>query len=234
MSVTQRLAELASRYGLDEAAVKALAALLKALADDPVAPTTIRAPGKAVDAHVADSLVALELPAVAAARDIADLGSGAGFPGLALAAALPAARVRLVESAARKCSFLERAVARAEIANTEVVHARAETWDEGRLACDLVTARALAPLPVLVEYAAPLLRDRGALVAWKGRRDAQEEADGAYAAEQLGLEPVEILRVAPFPAARDRHLHVMRKVSPTPSRFPRRPGMAAKRPLRPA
>ena len=87
---------------------------------------------------------------------------------------------------------------------------------------------------MLAEYAAPLLRDQGVLVAWKGRRDAQEEADGAYAAEQLGLEPVEIRRVQPFPAARDRHLHVMRKVAPTPSRFPRRPGMAAKRPLRAA
>ena len=234
MTVAPRLAELAARYDLDEAAVRALTALLEAVADDPDAPTTVRAPADAVDGHVADSLIALELPAVASAREIADLGSGAGFPGMALAAALPAARVRLVESAARKCSFLERTAARAGIANTDVVHARAEAWDEGRLANDLVTARAIAPLSVLAEYAAPLLRDHGVLVAWKGRRDAQEEEDGAYAAEQLGLEPVEIRRVQPFPAARDRHLHVMRKVAPTPPRFPRRPGMAAKRPLRAA
>jgi 16S rRNA (guanine527-N7)-methyltransferase len=137
-----------------------------------------------------------------------------------------------VESSAPKCAFLERATARAAIANVEVVHARAETWDEGREACDLVTARALAPLAVVAEYAAPLLREDGVLVAWKGRRDSQEEADGVYAAEQLGLGPVEIRRVQPFPAARGRHLHVMRKVAPTPSRFPRRPGMAVKRPLR--
>jgi 16S rRNA (guanine527-N7)-methyltransferase len=234
MSVTQRLAELASRYGLDEAAVSALAALLEAVADDPVAPTTIRAPGKAVDAHVADSLVALDLPAVRAAREIADLGAGAGFPGLALAAALPAARVRLVESSAPKCAFLERATARAGIANAQVVHARAEAWDEGRETCDVVTTRALASLPVVAEYAAPLLREEGLLVAWKGRRDEREEADGAYAAAQVGLEPLEIIRVEPFPAARDRHLHVLRKAGPTPPRFPRRPGMAAKRPLRPA
>jgi 16S rRNA (guanine527-N7)-methyltransferase len=232
MTVAPRLADLAARYDLDEAAVRALAALLEAVADDADAPTTVRAPADAVDGHVADSLVALDLPAVAAAREIADLGSGAGFPGMALAAALPAARVRLVESAARKCSFLERTAARAGLANVEAVHARAEAWDEGRQACDLVTARALAPLSVLAEYAAPLLREQGVLVAWKGRRNAQEEADGAYAAEQLGLEPVEVRRVQPFPAARERHLHVMRKVAPTPPRFPRRPGMAAKRPLR--
>ena len=231
MRVAKRLAELASLYDLDEAAVRALAGLLEAVGDDPEAPTTIRTPAEAVDAHLADSLVALELPAVAAAREIADLGSGAGFPGLALAAALPAARVRLVESAARKSGFLERTAARAGIANTEVVHARAEAWDEGRVANDLVTVRALAPLSVLAEYAAPLLRDQGVLVAWKGRRDPQQEADGAYAADELGLELVEIRRVQPFPAARERHLHVMRKVAPTPPRFPRRPGMAAKRPL---
>jgi 16S rRNA (guanine527-N7)-methyltransferase len=234
LRVATRLPELASRYDLDRAAVRALAALLEAIADDPAAPTAVRTPAEAVDGHVADSLVALEMPTVAAAREVADLGSGAGFPGLALAAALPAARVHLVESAAPKCAFLERATARAGITNAEVVHARAEEWEDGAEACDLVTARALAPLPVLAEYAAPLLREQGVLVAWKGRRDAQEEADGAYAAEQLGLEPVEIRRVQPFPAARDRHLHVMRKVAPTPARFPRRPGMAAKRPLRAA
>src|SRR3954454_21894697 len=128
MSVAERLAELASRYDLDEAAVRALAGLLEAVGDDPEAPTTIRTPAEAVDAHLADSLVALELPAVAAAREIADLGSGPGFPGMALAAALPGARVRLVESAARKSGFLERTRARAGIPNTEVVHARAEAW----------------------------------------------------------------------------------------------------------
>jgi 16S rRNA (guanine527-N7)-methyltransferase len=234
MNVTQRLDELASRHGLDEAATRSLAALLETVADDPAAPTTVRALAEAVDGHVADSLIALDLPAVRAAREIADLGSGPGFPGLALAAALPAARLHLVESSAPKCAYLERATARAGITNAEVVHARAEEWEDGSEACDLVTVRALGPLSVLAEYAAPLLRDQGVLVAWKGRRDAQEEADGAYAAEQLGLEPVEIRRVHPFPAARDRHLHVMRKVAPTPSRFPRRPGMAAKRPLRAA
>jgi 16S rRNA (guanine527-N7)-methyltransferase len=114
----------------------------------------------------------------------------------------------------------------------EVVHARAEEWRDGLGACDLVTARALAALPVLAEYAAPLLASGGTLVAWKGRRDPREEADGAAAAAQLGLELVEVRPVKPWSAARDRHLHVLRKVAATPDRFPRRPGMAAKRPLR--
>jgi 16S rRNA (guanine527-N7)-methyltransferase len=97
-----------------------------------------------------------------------------------------------------------------------------------------VTARALAALPVVAEYAAPLLRMGGTLVAWKGRPDPAETADAAAAAAALGLEVVEVVRVKPHPAARHRYLHVLRKVAPTPPRFPRRPGAAAKRPLRAA
>ncbi len=108
---------------------------------------------------------------------IADLGSGAGFPGLALAVALPAAEVSLVESQRRKCEFLERVCAAAEIENAHVVCSRAEEWREGVSRYDVVTARALAPQPVVLEYAAPLLRMGGTLVDWRGRRDeAAEEA----------------------------------------------------------
>jgi 16S rRNA (guanine527-N7)-methyltransferase len=165
------------------------------------------------------------------ARRIADLGAGAGWPGLALAAALPDARVALVESAIRHCRYLERAVAAGHIGNAEVVHARAEEWAAGLGAHDLVTVRAVAALPVLCEYAAPLLADGGALVAWKGAVDPAEAAAGTAAAAQLGLEPVEVRAVEPYPAAQGRTLHVFAKVAPTPARFPRRPGMAVKRPL---
>ena len=173
----------------------------------------------------------LELPAVREGRRIADLGAGAGFPGLVLAAALPEAHVSLAESAGRKCAWLEHAVAVMGLPNVDVVNARAESWPDGLGAHDLVTARALASLNVLVEYAAPLLAQGGALVAWKGRRDGAEEADGAAAAAALGMEPRSVTRVQPFPDARDRYLHLYLKVRPTPSRFPRREGMARKRPL---
>jgi 16S rRNA (guanine527-N7)-methyltransferase len=148
-----------------------------------------------------------------------------------LAAALPEARVSLVESASRKCAFLERAVAAAGLPNVDVVHARAEEWREGLGACDAVTARALAPLGVLAEYAAPLLVPGGVLVAYKGMRDPAEEADGDRAAGVLGLEPRPPAAVDPFPGADHRHLYVYSKVRDTPDRFPRRPGMARKRPL---
>jgi 16S rRNA (guanine527-N7)-methyltransferase len=225
------LAALTDRYALPSGAADQLAALLTVLGADPHVPTTVRDPDRAIDIHLADSLVALDLPELRAAREIADLGSGAGFPGLPLAIALPEASVALVESNARKCDFIRSAAAAAGVRNATVVAERAESWTAGIGRCDLVTARALAPLAVIAEYAAPLLREGGALVAWKGRRDADEERDAAAAAAQLGLAPPEVHAVVPYEGAEHRHLHVLRKVRPTPERFPRRPGMARKRPL---
>ena len=182
---------------------------------------------------MADSLSGLALDGLARARAIADVGSGAGFPGLALAAALPGARVDLIESAARKCAVIERLRAAAGLRNARVVNARAEAWgaEEGRGAYDAVTARAVAPLAVLAEYAAPLLREGGLLVAWKGARCREEEDAGARAVAELGLEAREVHHVVPFRGALEHHLHLYEKVAPTPERIPRRPGMARKRPL---
>ena len=229
--VEQRLGELAAAYGLDARALDALRALLDLLAKDEQAPTTVRAPEAAVDVHVADSLVALELPEVRSAGVIADLGAGAGFPGLVLAAALPAARVALVESAGRKCAFIARAAAAGALRNAEVVCARAEEWRAGAGTCDVVVVRAVAPLGVLVEYAAPLLREGGALVAYKGARDPDEEAGAARAADVVGLSAGDVRPVHPFAGAEHRHLYLYLKVRPTPDRFPRRAGMARKRPI---
>jgi 16S rRNA (guanine527-N7)-methyltransferase len=196
-----------------------------------MAPTTVREPRAVLDVHLADSLVALELDGIRQARRIGDLGSGAGLPGVPLAAALPEATVWLIESNRRKAAFLRRVTEECGFDNVEVVAARAEDWDGGLGLCDLVTARALAPLAVVAEWAAPLLRVGGRLVAWRGKREPRAEADAAVAAAILGLSVEEVRRVIPFAGAADHHLHVMSKVSPTPERFPRRPGIARKRPL---
>jgi 16S rRNA (guanine527-N7)-methyltransferase len=232
MNVDRRLDALAAQYDLPPAAPGALRALLGLVCGDPMAPTAVREPAVAVDTHVADALVGLELPQVRCARAIADLGAGAGFPGLVLAVARPDAEVALVESNRRKCAFLERAAARMELGNVVVVAERAESWAAGLGSRDLVTARALAPLPVLVEYAAPLLMPGGALVAWKGRREGVEEADGAAAAAATGLERGAVVPVRPWSGAERLHLHLYVKVGLTPNRYPRRPGIASKRPLR--
>ena len=227
------LDELARGHGLSADQAAALVRTLAALAAEPDPPTKIVAARDALGGHLADSLAGLAVPALRSATRIADLGAGAGFPGLALAIALPSAHVDLVEASARRCAVVERLIAAAGIANARVVSRRAEELaaTEGRAAYAAVTARALAALPVLVEYAAPLLGDGGVLVAWKGRRQADEERAGERAAEEMGLTLSRVLAVTPFAGAHSRHLHVFTKTAPTPGRFPRRPGIAVKRPL---
>jgi len=231
-AVERRLAQLSERFALPATAAPALLRLLTLVAEDATAPTAVRDPAIAVDAHVADALVALELEQVRAARSIADLGAGAGFPGLVLAAALPDAQVALIDSTERKCAFMERAATEMGLANAWPIATRAEEWAAGIGTRDLVTARAVAPLSVLVEYAAPLLRTGGALVAWKGRRDPVAEADGSAAASATGLQLADVRHVEPWTGAEQLHLHLYFKVGSTPNRFPRRAGMARKRPLR--
>lgn len=228
----RRLAELAERHELPSGATARLRAYLELLARAEHAPTPIREPSQAVDSHLADSLAALALPEVEQAARACDLGAGPGLPGLALAIARPSLHMALVESAARKAAFLRAALAATATTNATVVHDRAESWVQGRDAHDLVCARALAPLAVVVEYAAPLLRPEGALVAWKGAPAREEVRDGDAAAAALGLRLDRVEAARPFAGADRRTLYVYVKLSPTPPGYPRRPGMARKRPIR--
>jgi 16S rRNA (guanine527-N7)-methyltransferase len=214
------------------------APLLAALAAEPDPHTSVSDPEAALEVHVADSLSGLEVPELSSARRIADIGAGAGFPGLVLAIAIPRAQVDLIESAGRKTAVIDRLIQAAELGNARSITARVEDYARvpaalggGREAYDAVTARAVGPLAVLVEYAAPLLREDGVFVGWKGARDAAEEGAGAVAAEKVGMAVREVVPVRPYPASENRHLHVFRKIAPTPERFPRRAGMAQKRPL---
>jgi 16S rRNA (guanine527-N7)-methyltransferase len=215
--------------------VPALAAVLAALAREPDPHTTVSDPEQAVDIHVADSLSGLEIPEVRTSSWIADVGSGPGFPGLVLAVALPRAQVDMIESVSRKCAVIDRLTHAAGLDN-EIVRAlpmRAEeraAWG-GRELYDVVTARAVGALPLLVEYASPLLAVGGVFVAWKGSLDVEEQARGAKAAAEVGLQAERVVEVEPFPGVRARNLVVYRKVATCPERFPRRPGIAAKRPL---
>ncbi len=231
MPEAARLEELGDRYGLNGHQRDQLESILRGLAASERAPTAVRDPERAVDVHLADSLVALELEVWGAVSRIVDLGAGAGFPGMALAVALGQSEVWLVEAQARKCAFVKHLCASARIANVRVVCARAEEWVEGVGTNDVVLARALAPPAVVVEYAAPLMRMGGALVDWRGRRNAEQERSAATAAVQMGLELVEIRRVEPYAQARDHHLHLYSKVREAPEGFPRRAGIARKRPL---
>ena len=224
-------------FELDPTARAALERVLALLRDERSSVSSVTEPERAWRVHVADSLSGFAVTELAVATSIADVGSGNGFPGLALAAALPAAKVDLIESVRRKCEFMRRATAAATIGNARVICERAETWAErappqgGRGAYEIVTARAVGRLSTLAELASPLLREHGLLIAWKGRRDSEEEAELERAADQLGMRPWEILPVGPYAGSRHRHLHVIGKAGPTPDGLPRRPGIAKKRPL---
>jgi 16S rRNA (guanine527-N7)-methyltransferase len=224
-------------FELQPSARDAIEQVLILLRSERASVSSVTEPERAWKVHVADSLAGLRVPDLASATAIADVGSGAGFPGLVLAAALPGARVDLIESVERKCDFIRRAAAAGGIDNARVINERAETWagagppQGGREAYEAVTARAVGRLSTLAELAVPLLREGGLLVAWKGRRSADEEAELASAAERLAMRPEEVLAVGPYTGSRHRHLHVIRKSRPTPEGLPRRPGLAKKRPF---
>lgn len=194
--------------------------------------SSVTEPARAWKVHVADSLTGLEVGDLREAQRIADIGSGAGFPGLVLAVALPEVRVDLVESVGRKCEFIQRAIDAAGIANARVLDERSEALaaGEGRETYDVVTARAVGRLSTLAELASPLLREDGVLVAWKGKRDPEEEQQLLNAADLLAMHPEQILHVGPYAGSEHRHLHVVRKSGATPAGLPRRAGMAKKRP----
>jgi 16S rRNA (guanine527-N7)-methyltransferase len=197
--------------------------------------TAVDSARDAREIHIADSLAGLEVPAVVEAKNLVDIGAGAGFPGLVLAVSLPETNVTLVDSVRKKMEAAAKLARELEIENLECVWGRAEEISVADSphhgAYDVVTARALAPLGVLLEYAAPLLRIGGSLVAWKGAPSAEEFETASKAALELGFGDGELISTKPFARSRDRHFYVAQKLEVTPDRYPRRAGMAIKRPL---
>jgi 16S rRNA (guanine527-N7)-methyltransferase len=216
---------------LDPGARESLRKVLELLAEERASVSSV-VDQRAWKVHVADSLTGLQVPELRAAKRIADVGAGAGFPGLALAAALPGARVDLIESVGRKCAFITRAIDAAAIANADVLNTRSEEWAtaDGREAYEAVTARAVGRLSTLAELASPLLKPNGVLVAWKGKRDEDEESQLLNAGPELAMIQELVLDVGAAAGSKHRHLHIIRKSAPTPNFLPRRPGIAKKRP----
>lgn len=184
--------------------------------------TAVAHRAEAWHAHVADALAACDL---LEQGPVVDVGSGGGSPGIPLAAARPDLDFVLLESGERKCAFLRRVAE--DFANVTVVCGRAEEYAAGlgRDAFGTAVSRALAPPPVAVEWCLPLVRVGGRLVLYTG---AAELAPATAVAKRLGGdEPLAV----PVPGSGRRTLLVFRKLEPTPAGFPRRPGVARKRPL---
>jgi 16S rRNA (guanine527-N7)-methyltransferase len=190
-------------------------ALLEAWLDQLLATpglTSIRDRDEARRVHVEDSLRGLPL-VERFDGPVVDVGSGGGAPGVPLALSLPHRDVTLLEANGRKCEFLESL----GVPNVRVVHGRAEEQELDRFG--VAVAKALAPPPVAAEWCLPLVRPGGGVVLWVGPSAEPERV--ARAAEQLSGE----LELA------EEGLLVLRKLAPTPPGFPRRPGVARKRPL---
>jgi 16S rRNA (guanine527-N7)-methyltransferase len=176
--------------------------------------TSIRDPGDARRVHVDESLAALD----AVQRfegPIVDVGSGGGAPGIPLASALPDRDVTLLEANGRKCAFLREAAR--EFPNVTVVQGRAEEHETDSFG--VAVAKALAPPPVAAEWCLPLVAPGGAAVLYVG--PSADAAAVSRVSEGLGGAPAE----------ETPGLLVLRKLEPTPAGFPRRPGVAKKRPL---
>ena len=231
--------ELAVAFGLDAAQVAALsryADLMLAWRRGNV--TALRTRKEIVSTLFGDALALLDVPQLRerVGAGWLDLGAGAGIPGIPLAVALPAAELTLLDTAVKKCAFLEAAVEAAGLAaRATVVCARSEhhaaAGQPGREAYGVVLARAVAPLPALVELAAPLLALSGVLLASKTARAVRDERPDAVAVARLcGLAagPVVALPRSPLD---DAVCAVYLKVAATPKRFPRREGQAVRHPL---
>lgn len=167
---------------------------------------------------------------------VVDLGAGAGFPGVPLKIAFPGIRLTLVESVSKKTAFLDTLAEGLGLEDVDVVTARVEDLAraEGyRGQFDVALARGVASMSVLVEYALPLCKGHGTLVAWKGKDGPAEAEAAAKALTELGgkiagIHPMDDLS-PPLPP--DRWLISVEKVRRTPGKYPRRVGVPAKQPL---
>ena len=186
--------------------------------------------------HIADALSCALAGHPAGNRRLIDVGTGGGLPGIPLRIAFPDLRLTLLEATAKKVRFLETAVQELNLRGIEVVNRRAEdigTTVQYRASFDVTLARAVAALPVVVEYCAPLVRTGGVVIAMKGSPTSKELDAGARAAAEVGaeLEMVRTVTFIPEMVQKERNLVVFRKTRPTPRGFPRGVGLAKQRPL---
>ena len=163
----------------------------------------------------------------------ADLGSGAGLPGLPLAVAYRATSFTMIDAQRRRLDWVAAAAAALGLANVTVVHARLEDYGRGpaRQSFDVATARALGPLPVVAELGLPLLRTGGQLLVPRGRPEAEELQQATVACEQLGGRLDDIIPNPSSPIDRVGFVVIMAKIAATSPRFPRRSGVPARTPL---
>ena len=220
-------------YGLSDSAQTGLGTLGDLILAAGINITGVKDPIAIENIHFLDSLSLLKLPAVRSAHLLADVGSGGGLPALVLALALPETTVMAIESVGKKCDYITQAAKALGLSNLLVSCARAEDHarTEARATYDVVVSRAIAALPVVIEYSIPLLREGGTMVAMKGSVSAQERTHALAALGILGAGGMDAIQLDPFVGARDRLVYVAKKTRTTPDAYPRRAGVPQRRPL---
>lgn len=196
--------------------------------------TAIQDPEKVRVKHFLDSLSAYLALRGTALERVIDVGTGAGFPGLPLKILCPQIQLTLVESVGKKAEFCQHIVDRLELEGVEVIQERAETVGQSsshRERYDWALARAVAVLPVLLEYLLPLVRVGGRVLAMKGESALAEAHQAENAARLLGGHLHQLVPVTLPGVAEQRYLVIVHKIAATPEKYPRRVGIPAKRPL---
>jgi 16S rRNA (guanine527-N7)-methyltransferase len=184
--------------------------------------------------HFLDSLTLLKLGILQDGMRLIDVGAGAGFPGIPLKIAQPGLHVTLLEATGKKVMFLEYVINDLKLTDATAVKLRAEEAGQARAhrqAYDVAAARAVARLPILLEYLLPLVRVGGVCIAMKGKTAQAEADDSVNALKTLGGE-LDRIETFTLPGVDEpHHAVVIRKVAPTPARYPRQAGMPTQKPL---
>ncbi len=197
--------------------------------------TAIRDPQEIHVKHFLDSLTCLLAFRDASIGNLVDIGTGAGLPGIPIKIIYPKIHLTLVESVGKKAEFCRHVVNVLDLSGVEVVQQRAETLGQDpayREQYDWAVARAVAILPVLVEYLLPLVRVGGSMLAMKGESGPAEAHSSDHALRMLGGHLRQLVPVTLPGVAEERYLVVIDKVAATPRGYPRKVGIPAKRPLR--
>ena len=196
--------------------------------------TALTAPEDVAVKHIIDSLTAYDAALFDGARTLIDVGTGAGLPGIPLAVYAPHLTVTLLDSLNKRVRFLMEVTAAMGLPNVRCIHARAEEaarTAEHRAAYDIAVSRAVARLPVLLEYTLPFVRVGGTLLALKGRAYAEEQKEARRAAEVLGGGRITAHPVR-LPGRDDvRAMLTVTKERQTPAAYPRGGGAPTRRPL---